>query len=160
MQEANAYWLSPILMCDISGMNLPEEARAYLDGALRRKHVTLAEASRAIGRSHAYLQQYITRGKPRWLSESDRAGLVRLYELDDESLKPPPADLALDLTPAALSGNRHDQSKIDAPRRRKVIDDPRELQLLDTWGKVPEDRRILALRILQGLVDEALSIGA
>lgn len=63
-------------------------ARKYLQGAL--PFGQWAAASFAIGHDHAYIQQYIRRGVPRWLNEADRKILVRLYGLDGDRLKPPP----------------------------------------------------------------------
>ena len=62
-------------------------ARAYLEGALPLG--IWAEASKKIGHNHAFIQQYIRRGKPRFLTEPDRDLLARTYNLDAEILKPP-----------------------------------------------------------------------
>ena len=62
-------------------------ARTYLETALPLG--MWAEASKKIGHSHAFIQQYIRRGKPRFLTEPDRDLLARTYNLDAEILKPP-----------------------------------------------------------------------
>ena len=62
-------------------------AGAYLETALPLG--MWAEASKKIGHSHAFIQQYIRRGKPRFLTEPDRDLLARTYNLDAEILKPP-----------------------------------------------------------------------
>jgi hypothetical protein len=62
-------------------------ARAYLEGALPLG--IWAEASKKIGHNHAFIQQCIRRGKPKFLTEPDRDLLARTYDLDAEILKPP-----------------------------------------------------------------------
>jgi phage repressor protein C with HTH and peptisase S24 domain len=47
----------------------------------------LAEISRALGRNHAYLQQFLKRGIPRKLPEDIRAELARILDIPEESLK-------------------------------------------------------------------------
>lgn len=60
----------------------------------------MAAASRAIGRNHAYLQQYIRRGSPRRLDPEASATLATLLELPPESLQQEPSRSSL-----ALPGN-------------------------------------------------------
>jgi hypothetical protein len=62
-------------------------ARAYLEGAL--PFGMWAEVSKKIGHNHAFIQQFIRRGKPKFLAEADRDLLVRTYDLDAEMLRPP-----------------------------------------------------------------------
>jgi hypothetical protein len=62
-------------------------ARAYLEGAIPFR--MWAEVSKKIGHNHAFIQQFIRRGKPKFLAEADRDLLVRTYDLDAEMLKPP-----------------------------------------------------------------------
>jgi hypothetical protein len=62
-------------------------ARAYLEGAL--PFGMWAEVSKKIGHNHAFIQQFIRRGKPRFLAEAGRDLLARTYNLDAEILKPP-----------------------------------------------------------------------
>lgn len=49
----------------------------------------MRSVSRAIGRADSYIQQYITRGSPRWLSEVDRPIVARLLGIPEDELKPP-----------------------------------------------------------------------
>ena len=65
----------------------PTAARKYLEASLPFGQWTAV--SHALGRNHAYIEQYIRRGKPKYLGETDRERLVELYGIDGERLKPP-----------------------------------------------------------------------
>lgn len=139
-------------------MLTPDNARKYLLGEFVRLGVDMASASREMGRNHAYLQQYIRRGKPRWLPEDIREGLARLYEIDEARLKPPPADLSPAAQPATLTGNGSDKGDVHAKRRRKVVDDARQLELLEIWDAMRDDRRDLAISILRSLARDGSAV--
>ena len=64
-----------------------DPARDSLREQLRRKGVSLAAASLAIGRNRAYLQQYLGRGMPRVLSHRDSEALGRLLDCDPATLR-------------------------------------------------------------------------
>lgn len=51
--------------------------------ALEEKGADMKEASLAIGRNHAYIQQYIERGIPAKLKEHDRAALADFLGIDE-----------------------------------------------------------------------------
>ncbi len=70
-----------------------DTARENLREALWKKGTSLAEASLAIGRNKAYLQQYLARGMPRVLSFQDSEALAKLLGCD-------PAELRHDALPA------------------------------------------------------------
>jgi hypothetical protein len=139
----------------------PAEAREYLDQALRAEGLELKAVSLAIGRNHAYLQQYIRTGKPRYLPEGVREALVRVVpNLDGDRLKPPPLELKL-ASAKKRGGQGGDQTQINAPRRRKIIDDPSTLELLDAWDDIRHpDQRALAIRILRSMADQATPVVA
>ena len=70
-----------------------DPVRERLQQRLWQQGVSLAEASLAIGRNKAYLQQYLARGMPRVLSHQDSEALGKLLgcdagELRHESLPP------------------------------------------------------------------------
>jgi hypothetical protein len=72
------------------------EERANLDSVRRRllaavaeRKVSLAAASRAIGRNHSYLQQFVMRGTPRRLPEVIRHALAKFLDVDERTLRPP-----------------------------------------------------------------------
>ena len=70
-----------------------DSARGNLRQALWKNGTSLAEASLAIGRNKAYLQQYLARGMPRVLSFQDSEALGELLGCD-------PAELRHDALPA------------------------------------------------------------
>jgi hypothetical protein len=63
------------------------DPRQILDRAAKETGISLAAASKAIGRSAAYLHQYINYGWPRELRESDRENLELIYKLQPGTLK-------------------------------------------------------------------------
>ena len=132
-----------------------DEARRYLEEALAAAGTDMATASRAVARNHAYLQQYIRKGKPRWLPEQIRDGLAQLYQLDAERLRPPPAKLQPAGTNKRAVRNGNDKAQVHAPGYGQFVDDPRTLELLGIWGAMSAERRELALRILRNLADDA-----
>jgi hypothetical protein len=132
----------------------PDDARKYLasvipDGEMKR-------ASEALGHSHAYLQQYIKYGKPRWLSEPDRVALLQLYPQINEDMLRAPAKL-----PKKAGPDRSDKPRINFPEGDQVTDDPRTFKLLEIWGRISSSpNRDLGLRMLEQLTDTAASVAA
>lgn len=122
----------------------PDAARRYLKDALEEKGVPMKHASEAVGRNHAYIEQYITRGKPRWLPEPIRESLVKLCGLDGERLRPPPAQLRIT--------QRHHEPQVYPPGLGKFVDEPRKIELLDLFEAMDEDRQALAMDIMRNLV--------
>lgn len=57
--------------------------------AARTPATDLKKASEAMGRNHAYLQQFITRGSPKYLGEHDRIKLAAHLGVDENELRPP-----------------------------------------------------------------------
>lgn len=148
-QAASSYWPQSIPLPHNGRMAPPrdDEARAYLAEFLATAGIDMKAASLAIGRNHAYLQQYIKSGKPLWLRENDREGLARLYGVDPERLKPPASGLP------AIAGHRYDQGQVNVPDHSKLIDEPSPVDLLLLWERIPPDRRRLAWNILQNLTE-------
>ena len=72
-------------------MSKMDVARRRIQALVKRDGVTLAEVSRAIGRNHAYLQQFMRRGTPRALPEEVRFALARYFGVDETELRPPRA---------------------------------------------------------------------
>ena len=64
-----------------------DPVRKCLRGRLWRRGMSLAEASLAIGRNKAYLQQYLSRGMPRVLSHQDSEALGKLLDCDPNILR-------------------------------------------------------------------------
>jgi phage repressor protein C with HTH and peptisase S24 domain len=77
-----------------------DEARATLERLCAERGESLAGLSRLLGRNDAYLQQYLRKGTPRRLPETERRMLARYFAIPDAMLGGPPADP--DATPGAL----------------------------------------------------------
>lgn len=68
-----------------------DEARQALDELISsRKGCTYSGISRLLGRNVSYIQQYIRKGSPRYLDESDRHILARFFGVDERVLGAPP----------------------------------------------------------------------
>jgi hypothetical protein len=142
------YWPKPIeAQYNVPMATDPEAARAYLKTALAELGVNMKPASELAGKNHAYIQQYITLGKPLWLPEAVRDALVLAYGLDAERLRPPTALLR---SSRSVTGRRHER-QIDAKGFGKFVDDPRKLELLDLYDAIAPQTRQLALVVLRGL---------
>jgi transposase len=63
-----------------------DPARAYLIELVRQNHVTLASLSRALGRNHAYLHQFVHRGTPKRLPDTLRRELAELLGTSESAL--------------------------------------------------------------------------
>ena len=73
---------------DIPGSHpAPDPVRERLREALWQRGLSLAEASLAIGRNKAYLQQYLARGMPRVLSFQDSEALAALLGCEAADLR-------------------------------------------------------------------------
>jgi len=67
-------------------------ARQRLDALIRSTPgESYASVSALIGRNHAYIQQYIRRGRPRRLSELDRRRIARHFNVPESDLGAPEA---------------------------------------------------------------------
>ena len=64
----------------------PHDARLELRRFAAARGATLRELSLLIGRNHAYLQQYIKRGKPAYLDERDRRVLADYLGVEERLL--------------------------------------------------------------------------
>jgi hypothetical protein len=77
-----------------------DEARATLQRLCAERGESLAGLSRLVGRNDAYLQQYLRKGTPRRLPETERRTLARYFAIPDAMLGGPQA--TPDSTPGAL----------------------------------------------------------
>lgn len=64
-----------------------DPVRERVRDGLRRRGLTLREASLALGRNAAYLHQFLERGSPRTLTYPDAAKLAELLGCDAEALR-------------------------------------------------------------------------
>jgi SOS-response transcriptional repressor LexA len=67
----------------------PNDPRRRIRELLTRRNLSLAAASRMMGRNTAYLQQYLERGMPTILSEKNRIRLAHILEVDERELREP-----------------------------------------------------------------------
>ena len=67
----------------------PEDQRAALMALAEKSGDSLSRLSRLLGRNAAYLQQFVQRGTPRLLSETDRETLARWFGVDEAELGGP-----------------------------------------------------------------------
>lgn len=74
-----------------------EENRAALQRLIEERGEDYAGLSRLLGRNPAYVQQYVRRGSPRRLAESDRRRLARYFGVDETVLGGPAAAAGLGL---------------------------------------------------------------
>lgn len=67
-------------------MATPDEIRKKIQKLLTEKNIDLATASRAIGKNQAYIQQYIVKGSPVILKDTDRKIIANMLEIDEKEL--------------------------------------------------------------------------
>lgn len=116
-------------------------ARAALDTLVEASDTSLAALSRMIGRNGAYLQQFVRRGSPRRLAESDRRLIAAYLGVDETVLGAEPAAergiavAKLRVRAAAGAGRINDNERAAA-----MWFDPATLRML---GVAPQDAALL-----------------
>lgn len=88
MQEAKSY--SPVMQ-DFSyspPMGLRDTVREFIASEVERQDAALSDWSKAIGKNHAYLQQFISRGVPAELPEKVRKQLAKVIGVPESKLLP------------------------------------------------------------------------
>lgn len=104
-------------MAIASGMEATDP-RTTLSTLVTERGASLAGLSRLIGRNDAYLQQYVTRGSPRALSEEDRRVLAAFLGTSEQALGGPAREPAmvrvarLDQGASAGPGNPVDDDRV------------------------------------------------
>lgn len=83
-----------------------DEVRQRLIDAVEDAGTTLATLSRALGRNHAYLHQFVFRGSPKHLSAEARRTLGDILGVEPEVLAPARQPLAAPSSPGSRSGRR------------------------------------------------------
>lgn len=78
-------------------------ARAALAALIADRREDYAGLSRLLGRNPAYVQQYVKRGTPRRLSETDRRTLASFFGVDEAVLGAPPPAAPSALVPVIRS---------------------------------------------------------
>ena len=66
-----------------------DQARENLERLIQERGVNYSSVSRLLGRTAAYIQQYIKRNSPRHLDEHDRMVLARFFGVDEKVLGAP-----------------------------------------------------------------------
>ncbi len=67
-----------------------QKVRELIRAIIEEKHLSMGALSRAMGKNHAYLQQYLERGVPRHLPEDARVLLAQSLGLDESALRDSP----------------------------------------------------------------------
>lgn len=92
--------------------NPPEGPRARLLELSQERGVSLSSLSEMLGRNPSYLQQFIRKGSPRKLEESDRATLAQFFGVSEGKL----TDLAAVKDKSYAPAKRALSDYIDVPR--------------------------------------------
>lgn len=66
-----------------------DKARETLDELILQRKCNYSDISRLLGRNVSYIQQYIRKGSPRYLSEGDRSILARFFGVSESVLGGP-----------------------------------------------------------------------
>jgi len=67
-------------------MTNEEIMRLKIKNLITDKGFNLKQISKMLGRSEAYMQQYVTRGHPRWLNEIDRKNLSQILNISEQEI--------------------------------------------------------------------------
>ena len=92
------------------------DPRATLAELIEQRGEDFASLSRLLGRNAAYVQQFIRRGVPRKLDESDRRTLARYFNVPERLLGAPEDDEAPRAVRAGTPGTRNPADLILVPR--------------------------------------------
>ncbi len=82
------------------------DGRAALARLIAERGEDYAGLSRLLGRNPAYIQQFIKRGSPRRLAESDRRNPRRYFGVDEAVLGAPEAEPGAGVTAGAAARGR------------------------------------------------------
>jgi hypothetical protein len=74
-----------------------DRVRRLVRRRIAELRLSLSEVSLALGRNHAYLQQFLERGTPREIPERIRPGLAALLQVDETALRDAAAGTAASL---------------------------------------------------------------
>lgn len=106
------------------GFYMTEDARMALERLVEERGEDYSALSRLIGRNAAYVQQFIKRGTPKRLAESDRRILARYFSVPEQMLggtgeaeagghvAVPQLDVGASAGPGAVPGEERAQSHI------------------------------------------------
>jgi phage repressor protein C with HTH and peptisase S24 domain len=114
--------------------------RRFINLRLSELGLNKSQVSKQLGRSHAYLQQFIERGVPRQLSEEDRAALAHILDVPEDRLRP--ARPASNVRPAPSPNYSHTNRTRDnreVPVWRAIEEGPEGAFTVE-YGTEPVDR--------------------
>src|SRR4051812_16598926 len=83
--------------------------RELIRKLLKEADIPLHKASRQLGRSDSYLQQFMSRGSPKELSERDRIKLAEILKIDPDSIRGPSLPIPPRTYVKASNNNNHVQ---------------------------------------------------
>lgn len=92
-----------------------DEVRQRLIEAVEHAGTNLATLSRALGRNHAYLHQFVFRGSPKHLSAEARRTLSAMLGVEPEFLAPTRQPVTRQSSPAPRPGRRPAQRPAQRP---------------------------------------------
>ncbi|WP_068077135.1 S24 family peptidase [Novosphingobium lentum] len=93
-----------------------DDARSRLLDLAAARGVSLAALSAMLGRNASYLQQFVRKGSPRKLEETDRGVLARFFAVDEAALGGPGALASATLPARSLGPRRALADWSDIPR--------------------------------------------
>lgn len=97
----------------------PDAQRAALEALIAETGASLSELSRLLGRNLAYLQQYLVRGTPRLLAESDRALLARYFGVPESRLGGPEPDGLVEVPRLDVGASAGPGGLVESEARRR-----------------------------------------
>ncbi|NYT43054.1 LexA family transcriptional regulator [Sphingomonas sp. R-74633] len=97
----------------------PDAQRAALEALMAETGASLSELSRLLGRNAAYLQQYLVRGSPRLLAESDRALLARYFGVPEARLGGPETDGLVEVPRLDIGASAGPGGLVEGEARRR-----------------------------------------
>lgn len=118
------------------------EQREALERAAAARGESLAALSRLIGRNAAYLQQFVMRGSPRLLAETDRRKLARYLGISDVALGGPPAEGLVPVARVDAGAAAGRGRLVESERRSTLLLDPALLRRLGVRADMASTIRV------------------
>lgn len=133
----------------------PDAQRAALEALIAETGASLSELSQLLGRNLAYLQQYLTRGTPRLLSEADRGLLARYFGVAEARLGGPEAGGLVEVPRLDIGASAGPGGLVEgeARRRRGMQFSPELLRALGVRAEAASMIRVKGDSMLPTLAD-------
>lgn len=129
------------------------DQRAALAAAAEARGESLASLSRLIGRNAAYLQQFVTRGTPRRLAESDRRKLARYLGIAESALGGPTVDGLVAVGRVDVGAAAGNGRAVEVERRSVLLLDPALLRRLGARADMASTVRVEGASMQPSLFD-------